>query len=108
MKMPESSVILTGRVFQQTPTKTYENSVGSLDGGCKVGVLGEYGGATEVKLNASQVDLLRPSSGDRVTWMVEPYPYSVEGNAGVSFLFRELATVDQLNELAKSQKVLTQ
>lgn len=96
MKMPEASVILTGRVFIVTPTTDFKTK--EEDGGAKIAVLGG-GGATEVKLKPEEYAQLAVIVGDEIAWHVEPFFWTMNGSSGVSFLFRAVADVGSVEAL---------
>lgn len=96
MKMPEASVILSGRVFIVTPTQDFESK--TEDGGAKIAVLGG-GGATEVKLKPEEYRQLAPVVGDEIAWHVEPFLWTMNGNSGVSFLYRAVADIGSVSVL---------
>lgn len=96
MRMSEAPVILQGDVFRVAPTSDYETKAPS---GAKVAILAGDG-ATEVKLDLRQLQLLSPVPGDRIAWHVRFGHYQVDSNAGLSCNFvavADLGSVDALH-----------
>lgn len=98
MKMPEIAVVLVGKVFRVLDTQDFDTK--TPDGGAKIGIIALDGaGATEVKLTPAQRTALAPIPGDEIAWQVEPLPWSMGDNSGVTFLYRGSVTIEVLDAL---------